>query len=356
MAYSQSLAGIAGYMITRADKKPEPGLIVNYEKSFDRTISQFIRRDFYTKVLLSKFTVAGIPHIIFKGTVLKDVYPVKELRTYSDVDIIIKKEDREKSHKIMIEDGFECSVMDDGHVYAYKKGVEHYEIHTSLNTELANESRYMKNFWGHTKQREGLTYEFEPEFHLCYLISHIEKHVYGTGAGIRHYMDIALFLKHYGNKINLDAVRKRLSECTLDKFFDSVLYLCWRWFDIEALFTEKLSEDVYEEFCKVTFSGGTFGNHTVVTKDGKTARKVNVDGNKNKIKLIMQSIFPPYREVRRLYPKFDGKPWLLPFAWCVHIVTAAKRSGIKNIKQIAVADVSEGKKEKELLEQIGSKR
>ncbi|MDO4419093.1 MAG: hypothetical protein Q4B92_01900 [Ruminococcus sp.] len=47
---------------------------------------------------------------------------------------------------------------------------------------------------------------------------------------------------------------------------------------------------------------------------------------------------------------------MLPVGWVVHFFKAAKRSGIKNLRQIAAADVTKAKNEKNFLEKIGSKR
>lgn len=48
-----------------------------------------------------------IDHILFKGYVIKDYYPIPELRSYGGIDFVIRLEDREKSHQLMLSQVFQ---------------------------------------------------------------------------------------------------------------------------------------------------------------------------------------------------------------------------------------------------------
>jgi len=353
----QSVSGIVGHILQKYGKNDIISAEDRFALIFDKTITQLVRKEVYAQKLFERLSQEKIPHIIIKGLVVKEFYPVPELRTYGDIDIIIPKNLREKSHTLMCSLGYKWELMDGGEVYAYKKDLERYEFHTTLNSEKTQGSEYMNNFWEHTKPLSGLTYEFEDELHLCYLISHIEKHVYTAGAGVRMYMDIALLLNKLGDSLDFDKVREILRECELERFFDSVLFLCSRWFDCKIKPLEPMSEEVYEEFCRFTFRGGVFGKQAKEdTVNAEIRQSIDEKGKAGKFSVILSHIFPPYREIRRIYPFFNGKPYLLPLGWCVHIFKAGKRSGLRNLKQIATADVSKAQNEKDFLEQIGSKR
>lgn len=357
LAKAQSVSGIVGYMLNKYGFTEFIGAEKRFKDIFDKTVAQLVRKEFYAQKLLLKLNENEIPHIVFKGLVVKDSYPVPQLRTYGDIDIIIRKSDREKSHRLMCDSGFVWELMDGGDVYSYKKAVEHYELHTTLNSEKTKLSKRMNSFWDYTKSRGGFTYEFENEFHLSYLISHIEKHFYGSGAGVRMYLDIALFLKKHKDNLDLAKVREILKECGLERFFDSTLFLCNKWFGTEIKPKEEMSDELFNEFCRYTFRGGVFGiQEKESCNENEVRQAVSKRGRAGKAVLLLSHIFPPYREVRRLYPFFNGKPYLLPFGWCVHFFKAAKRSGLKNIKQIAKSDVEKAKSEKEFFDQVGSKR
>ena len=355
LARSQSITGVVSCVLHKYGREDVLAGDKRLYSAYDKTVAQLIRKDVETQMLFALLTAEKIPHITFKGMVIKDCYPIPELRTFGDVDVIIREEDRKKSHELMNAQGFKGEAMDNGAVYGYKRGKEFYELHTTMNSERTKLSEFMADYWSRTTLRSGLTYEFEKNFHFAYLISHIEKHVNCSNAGVRLYLDIALFLKKYREELDLDKIRGILKECNLDKFYDTVLYLCYRWFGTEKLYKEALSEELYEDFCRFTLRGGTFGSSDSGA-DSEVRRAITSNGEISKAKLIILHIFPPYREVRRMYPFFDGKPYLLPLSWIIHPFAAAKRSGLKNIKRVANADVNEARREKELLRQVGSQR
>ncbi len=357
IAKRQTVTGISSYVLRKYGYEEILAGDERLALAFDKTVTQFVRKELEAVKLMSMLNAAQIPHITFKGFVVRECYPVTELRTYSDIDIIIKEEDRKKSHELMLSQGYEYSVMDGGAVYGYKKNKEFFEIHTTLNSEKTKLSDCMSNYWNYTVKRDGFTYEFEKNFHLSYLVSHIEKHVYGTGAGLRLYLDIALFLKKYKSEIDLDKVREILRSCELERFFDTVLYLCRLWFESDVTPLNALDEDVYEEFCRIILEGGTFGDQTdIAASDNEIRRAVKENGKVNKFALVMKHIFPSYNVVRHLYPFFNGKPYLLPVGWVIHLVDGARRSGLKNIRKVVKGNVNEANKEKMLLERIGSSR
>ncbi len=355
LAKSQSVTGIVSYVLHKWGREDILALDPRLCSAYDKTVAQLIRREVEAQRIINLLSREEIPHIIFKGMVVKDYYSVPELRTFADVDLIICAKDRKKSHRIMLEQGYSWEAMDGGAVYGYKKDKEFYEIHTTLNSERTKLSEYFRDYWSCTRLREGLTYEFEKSFHFAYLISHIEKHVYCSNAGVRLYLDIALFLKRYKDELDFEKIRKTLRDCQLERFYDTVLYLCNRWFGTEKMYKQSLTEDQYRDFCFFTLRGGTFGNADSGA-DSEVRRAIKSDGRFIKLKLILKHIFPSYREARRMYSFVDGRPYLLPVSWVIHPFAAAKRSGIKNLKRVAEADIGEAQNERELLRQVGSSR
>lgn len=356
LAKAHSVHGIVGYMFSKYGVK---AYLVDkrFADIYDKIITQLIRKEFYAQNVLESLNKAEIPHILFKGLVVKNCYPVPELRTFGDIDIIIPENCREKAHKLMCGAGYCGKLMDGGDVYSYKKGAENYEFHTSLNAEKTRLSESMSNFWQYAVCKNGFTYEFEDEFHLSYLISHIEKHFYGSGAGVRMYLDIALFLKSHRETLNLAKVREILRECELEKFFDSALLICNKWFETDITPAQDFSSDFYSELCRYILRGGVFGlQNKELINENQVRQAISQKGKAGKVTLLLSHIFPPYIEVKRLYPFFNGKPYLLPLSWVVHFIKASKRSGLKNIKQIIKADSQKAKSKKEFFDSAGSKR
>ena len=121
IAKRQTVTGIVSYVLRKYGYEDILSQDNRLELAFDKTVTQFVRKEMDAVRLMAMLTSAEIPHITFKGFVVRECYPVPELRTYSDIDIIIKKEDRDRCHKLMLEKGYSFSVMDGGAVYGYKK-------------------------------------------------------------------------------------------------------------------------------------------------------------------------------------------------------------------------------------------
>lgn len=56
--------------------------------------------------LSQQLTAHGIAHMPVKGYYLRQLYPVPELRTFGDIDILIHPEDRRKAHQLMMALGY----------------------------------------------------------------------------------------------------------------------------------------------------------------------------------------------------------------------------------------------------------
>lgn len=357
LAKRHSVQGIVWHMANTLGHKFSDSTWAELSKAYDRTVMQMINRETAAISLCRKLSSEGIEHILFKGLTVSSCYPVSELRTFGDVDIIVHKEDEEPIREMLKNMGFSHSVADEGVVNAYKKGREHYEFHTALNVSLIKGQEFFDDIWGHTVAfgNDG-SKMFEHEFHLCYLISHIEKHVYGGGAGIRMYLDIALYIKAHRDEIDFENVRRILRSCGLDKFLNTVLYLCDRWFSLNVPnWVEDLPEDLYRRVCDFTLSGGIFGElgHTSNISTALHARMSQ--GRKGaRMRLLLSRVFPPKYELYRLYPKFEGKPLLIPIAWLRHIFSVISGKKLSRVKEIAELDTDSASTKQKFLESIGS--
>ena len=52
------------------------------------------------EIMSQKLSKSKIPHMPVKGWYLRNLYPVPELRTFGDIDILINKQDRKKADEI----------------------------------------------------------------------------------------------------------------------------------------------------------------------------------------------------------------------------------------------------------------
>lgn len=314
-----SISGIIGYVFQQSESDQIPAEICKkYEDEFFSTITLTTMRDEDMKSLIDLLNENGIGHLLFKGYIVKDLYTVPELRTYGDIDFAIRRESRSKCNALMQRSGYR--LLDDWEpVYSYEKNNEHYEIHTELLDSNLNNNydyqAYFRDFWKHAACVGQQSYILDLEFHLLYLLMHIAKHLYGSGAGIRMYLDIAFYLREYRDKIDWEHFRKEMQTLKLEQFFTTVFTAVEQWFEIESpIPLTGIDVGFMDEFLTFTLNGGVFGH------DSKAAKLSQVRQNSQgksvkRFDTLRKRAFPSVNTIKSRYTYLETKPWLLPVAW-----------------------------------------
>lgn len=314
-----NISGIVGYMFLKANTNTIPAEIrKSYRIEFLTTASLSATREESMKSLIGLLSKNDIDHLLFKGYVVRDLYTVPELRTFGDIDFAIRLESRRECNDLMCRNGYRlCEDWEP--VYSYEKNVEHYEVHTELLdsnlNEKANYRQYFKGFWKHALKKDEHTYVLEPEYHLIYLLMHIAKHLYSSGAGIRMYLDIAFYIRKYRQTIDWKRFKSEIDSLKLSKFVNTVFTAVQEWFGIASpIPLEKIDYVFLERFLTFTLNGGVFG-----FEDKSSAltqlRKNTSEGSVNRTSTLLNRAFPPVKKLEARYTYLKTKPWLLPAAW-----------------------------------------
>lgn len=358
LSKKHSVAGVVAYTLGLCDTAVQGEVEAKFAREYERTVMQMLSREASALNICKKLTEMNIPHILFKGMTVSEAYPVPQLRAFADVDIIVSKSYLSDIRRYMEANGFKHTLADEGVVNAFKRGRERYEFHNTLNVFNAKETEYFSNVWDNTVVMQGKTLRFNHNFHLCYLICHLEKHVYGSGAGVRMYLDIALYLNKYKDDIDIEFVRETMAFCGLEQFLNTILYVCNRWFGCELpSWVKPLEEEIYSQLCDFVFSGGVFGNQDKKEVFQEDLRREMSSGKRGvKLRFFISRVFPTPSELYRMFPKFEKKPVLLPVAWACHVGSVIKNRKLSNIKTIISADSQTAERKKEFLSSIGSRR
>lgn len=353
------VTGILGYMAMSWSICPDDRLKAALRSACLNTISIFNRRGALADKLLGQLTGAGIDHIAMKGYVLRDYYPVPELRTYGDIDLVIRPEDRKRCDDLMRSLGYRLD-HDWEPVYSYLRDEEFYEIHTDIMevdvSEKADCRAYFRAMWQHARQASGCSCRFTPEFHFLYMITHIAKHVVGSGAGIRMYMDVAAFICHFGDAPDWEYIRQELETLHLADFANAVLTLVRRCFGVESpLPLKPMPEEAWNAFLEFTVAGGVFGH---VGRDSGTnsLKSQNRTGERiSRIGTFTRRLFPAAKTIESRYTYLQDKPWLLPAAW-IHRLIKTRDTFYQHAQEaqnIMSADLTQVQKIKALYDQLG---
>ena len=324
-----------------------------------RTVGEYSQRAQRMKSLIIKMNDRGIDHLLFKGYVLKDYYPIPELRTFGDIDFLIRNEDREKSDDLMIQCGFERKT-DWEPVYSYYKNLEFYEIHTDVMevdvSEKADYKEYFSHTWERARLSDGHSYVLSPEDHLIYLLTHIAKHIRGSGAGIRMYMDIAVFLKHFDNQLDREYLTREFSKLRFEDFSNMVFSVVQRFFAVESpIPLREVDPQILNDFMNYTMEGGVFG-HAGRDSGLNSLKNDDRDSDKvSRVSTLLHRVFPAAKNLEKRYTYLQNKPWLLPAAWVHRFIITRSSLGehAKEAASIMNTDPDDVRKLRRIYKEIG---
>lgn len=292
-------------------------------------------------------TASQIRYILFKGILLRELYPVPESRTMGDIDVLIDPSNKDSVKKLLINAGYDCSQHDN--VYSYQKNGVMIEVHTRLISEFGDEA--FNDAFDNASFKE-LTGVFNDSYHAAYIIAHIAHHFIDYGAGIRHILDLAVMQKK--KNIDIDTVIGILKPIKLDTFAKVILSVCSEWFGEGA----KLIEDT-QKTQDFICTCGAFGNLRENTGVVVSRRILQKNKNLSSFKIKMYHAFPSYERMRHMsYINFvDGKPWLTPYAWCYRIFYNLKNRRTTMMKTVNEIDNKQiqklAKQELAYFEEIG---
>lgn len=255
-----------------------------------------------TNVLISK----NIKFIGLKGCILRNIYPVPELRTMGDFDILVNKKDLQTIKTIFAENGYEIK-KDYVGIVCFKNNIV-WEIFTTLEEEFKNNTEiWDKEFLENTINKENIPC---PEYTLFFLhlIVHTAKHLISKGAGIRNLCDIALYLKKYKELIDFPKVEKGCKEQGFYKIYSHIVNAVCKHFDVNTKGINVIKTDS-DGFTEYMLLNGIYGKHdnSILSQLTKTENKSD--------SLLKRLFFPPVKVLKHRYKYLVKFPFLLPAAW-----------------------------------------
>ncbi|MDO4492006.1 MAG: nucleotidyltransferase family protein [Lachnospiraceae bacterium] len=359
LAKINGTTGIVGYVLMTNPGIADPELHAFGRRACMQELAIYASRAEQMRVLIEKFNQKSIDHLLFKGYIVRNYYPVPELRTFGDIDFVIRKEDRARCDTLMKEMGYEPHT-DWEPVFSYTKGMEYYEIHTDVMeidvSDKADFKGYFSHIWENTVHTENNSFEFTPEYHLIYLLTHIAKHINSSGAGIRMYLDIAFFLKHFGDTLDWEYIRQQFAILKFEDFANITFTAVEQWFGVKApIELRDIPEEIKDSFLEFTLEGGVFGK---AARDPGLTYLKNEDRSSETVSrtaTIMKRLFPKAANLEKRYTYLKGRHWLLPVAWIHRLfITKGKiRYHAQQAQSIMQTDDEEVLKLRRLYKEIG---
>ena len=355
-AQMQNLLPVLSFMDKKWTLFSDETLRAQLGRQLRQTIFLHTQRYGAFESLSAALSGAGIDHLPVKGWYLRHLYEVPELRTFGDIDILIRREDREKAHQLMVDQGFAVKT-DWEPTYTYQRGAELYELHTNLmDASLDDRSdlpAYFADAWSHAAPVQGRCYAPEETFHFLYTLCHLAKHLYTGGAGMRMYLDAALFIHRRGENLDWTAIRREMESLKLGRFLDTVLTCCESWFSVTAP-CDFDRIDAAQELLTYTLDADLFGKLRDKSVVQSRNRRESA-GSDGRLSAVRRILFPPYEALVKRYTYIEGKKWLIPAALvhraAVNLQNLTART--KNIRSIAATRREDVDAYDDFMNQIG---
>lgn len=286
IAHAQGMVGVCGFLLQNDRTLPHERQM-QLASLFYRTVFQLSKAQPPLKGWREKLAAAGIPHALLKGAVLQALYPVPELRLCGDADFFVPPAFLPQLKALLSTEDVRLLHEDETVIYIYAAPL-HLEFHTTLLPDAATDSPALAAYFGDAAAHmtgDALCRDFDPEFHFVYLLSHQMRHFQTDCAGIRTFMDLAVFLQHFPDA----ASESRLRETGLFDYAAGALALTAHWFGVPSPFSVTVSDADADAVAAYILSVGLF------------ARKQNAAAAK--VEKQMHSAFPRLRTLwRALFP------------------------------------------------------
>lgn len=357
LAHSHNVDGIIFYQC----KSFMPiNFVKLFEEAFIGSLYIYKNRKNVMKVVTDAFYKDNIPFCLVKGYSIAEFYPIAELRTMGDCDIVVNHTDMSKAISVMRSLGYQGVDNDQVHSWECKKDDYIFEIHdrlVQLNEHLTSDQiRFFNDITPYITNNR-----LEPNFSFLFLLIHLRKHFMNSGVGIRQFMDLAVMIQ-YCSTLNWEWVEKKLIELDILKFAQSCFILTNRWFNIiPPIYCGTMEDEFYARVSEKILQNGVFGADDKSNR-GNLERNILIRSTGNllvrRISLIYHNIFPNYEYMRR-YPGcgyIDGRPYLIPISWIHRFINYTCRDNKRTIRRVlngALTDKAKLEDQREFLEKMG---
>lgn len=277
--------------------------------SISRTISQIVE----IKHLQEIFENNEIKNQPMKGARLKFIYPTPEMREMSDIDILIFEDCMDKAEKILLDEGYSLQKDIKHHKIFIKEPCLVIEAHRAMYDKTVDKEQF--KYYSDLSRAKlvpgcNYTYDFDWEDFYVYLISHMAKHFYTMGCGIRNLVDIYIYLNVRGDSMDRVYIDYELKKLGLFSFAKQMENLAFAW----------MKRQNFSEFQQHLFDymvdGGIYGKDENGIWNRFAEEKMK-DAKISEFKLKRWYYFPSLSYMAEDYPWLVKYAFLLPIAWII---------------------------------------
>ena len=342
IAERQNAANLCWFSIEKLNNKPEGELFDAWQEVYAKAASKCLKQMMEIDFLSEEFTKRGYDICFLKGSKIREYYPSPDMRTMTDIDLLVRAQDREPIRELMKSLGYEVDLLDDGQVDAFKKEpVIYLEIHYDFSAENHIYHELFTIDWKRlVKTDNGHIYEMTFEDLYFFNVGHYAKNMHNRGMGVRAILDCFVLWNAAADE-QRENILSKFENTELELFHNNLLTIMNIWFNGAE---DDGSLDNVQSYLLKCETYGTRKSEVVLRfiDEGSDVKA------KSKVGFLMERIFPS-KDV--LYNRFGiGKNlfFLLPLLWLLRIILipfskpenkSGRRNEIKNLNSFSKDDV-----------------
>lgn len=306
---------------------PDQELRKRWKYENDQCTFQCIYQQAALEELKECFEREQIPVILLKGAVLREYYPREDLRTMSDLDILIRKEDIPRIRPLFLRMGYQAKSIDKRNedIYTRDECVT-LEVHRELLWRQDAWNEYFGHVWERTEKLPGYNWVqiMNPEDFYFHLLGHMIQHMHNGGIGIKAFLDIKIFQEQNREKLETNEFQDTLKAFHLEKLNENIGKLFQLW-EGEA-HTDPLME-AWTEFIMNCGAYGEVGNFIITNPAFSDFRESQKKGFR--YRYIWRRLFPAYEEMKHMYPKVKKCTYFFYVGKRIYQNVSRRRKNIK---------------------------
>ena len=290
---------------------------------------------------------ARILYIPLKGSVLRDWYPEPWMRTSSDIDILVNREQLDAAATALVEK-LHFSRGNEAHhdISMFSPAGTHLELHFTVeNVDETNaEQAILDQVWAHTLPApEGIfRRELSDDFFYFYHITHMAKHLLVAECGIRPFLD--LWILNHRLPYDRNTREALLAQGDMLQFARAAEMLAEYWF----------SDGAADDIC---LGLEAFALQVGTDQAERNVIAVSRHHSGSKQRFLLRKIFPSFSRMTAYYPILRTKSWLLPACaihrWFRLLFTDDCDRAVAVMKANAALDAEEAQAVADLIQQLG---
>ncbi len=302
-----------------------------------------------TNRLYDALIAEKIDFLPVKGLEVKKLYPKPDMRYMSDVDMLIREEQREQIDALLKKLGYEkyteslCEIV-------YNSAGLHLELHKHLiPPDIKDYAAYFKDSFRKADRIKGTSHHrLSDNDHFIYIFTHFARHYRGGGIGIKHMAD--LWICKQKLDLNEYYLRDEFKKLKLYDFYLNVYKTldCW--------FADGDCDEITEHITETVFASGAYGTATAARLSDAVRRSKADDVSSAKISKTLWTLFLPYDIMCIRYPILKKAPVLLPIFWVIRGVRSLifrRKKVLSNLKEIQGLSADEVKRFSDSLHLVG---